>query len=76
MNIEQNNKLLAEFLGQIKIPYEFPRFGYIKINGDWSDTFFTITEAANKLGLNSSHITSVCKGKRRSTGGFLWRYKI
>jgi hypothetical protein len=40
MNTTENNKLIAEFLGQNKMPYEFPQFGYIKTNGDWNDTFF------------------------------------
>ena len=39
-NITENNKLIAEFLGEIKQPFEFPQFGYINIMGDWKDTFF------------------------------------
>ena len=39
-NIVENNKLLAEFLGGIKQPFEFPQFGYINSMGDWKDTFF------------------------------------
>ena len=39
-NIVENNKLIAEFLGEIKQPFEFPQFGYINIMGDWKDTFF------------------------------------
>ena len=39
-NIIENNKLIAEFLGEIKQPFEFPQFGYINIMGDWKDTFF------------------------------------
>jgi hypothetical protein len=40
MNTTENNKIIASFLGQNKIPYEFPKFGYIKMDGDYSDTFF------------------------------------
>ena len=39
-NITENNKLIAEFLGEIKQPFEFPQFGYINSMGDWKDTFF------------------------------------
>ena len=39
-NIIENNKLIAEFLGGIKQPFEFPQFGYINSMGDWKDTFF------------------------------------
>ena len=42
---EQDNKLIASFLGQTSTNYEFPQyefqqFGYIKSNGDWEDTFW------------------------------------
>ena len=39
-NIIENNKLIAEFLGGIKQPFELPQFGYINSMGDWKDTFF------------------------------------
>ena len=39
-NTTENNKLIAEFLGEIKQPFEFPQFGYINSMGDWKDTFF------------------------------------
>ena len=31
-------------------------------------------EAARELGLNNSHITSCCKGRYKTTGGFHFRY--
>jgi len=31
-------------------------------------------EAARETGCIGSKITAVCKGKRKSTGGFSWRY--
>ena len=37
--------------------------------------FDSITEAATKVGIKSSgHITSACKGKAKSAGGFKWKY--
>ncbi len=33
-----------------------------------------ISDAARSLNISDSHISSVCKGKRKSTGGFRWRY--
>ena len=30
-------------------------------------------EAERKLGIN--HVNSVCKGKRKQSGGFIWKYK-
>ena len=37
-------------------------------------TFKTISEAARALGINSSNISTVCKGQRSRAGGFVWRY--
>ena len=39
-NIIENNKLIAEFLGETKQPFEFSQFGYINSLGEWKDTFF------------------------------------
>lgn len=33
------------------------------------------TDAGRILGINSRNIASVCRGKRKSAGGFLWEYK-
>lgn len=38
--------------------------------------FLSLTDAAEFVGLSStSGIAKCCKGKRRSAGGYLWRYK-
>lgn len=44
------------------------------INGVEIDTFSSISQASYKTGLSSSHISSACSGKRKSCGGFLWKY--
>jgi hypothetical protein len=31
--------------------------------------------AGNALGTNNSHITTCCKGNRKSAGGYIWKYK-
>ena len=38
------------------------------------ETFESITECAKQLKLNPSHITAVCKGKRKSTGHKHFKY--
>ena len=40
MKTIENNKLIAEFLGETKQPFEFSQFGYINSLGEWKDTFF------------------------------------
>lgn len=39
------------------------------ITGETLETFVSISEAARKLNINGSNITSVCKGSRQKTVG-------
>lgn len=41
---------------------------------DTGNIYTTITEAAAAVGINSSKITQVCKGKRKTAGGQRWEY--
>lgn len=41
---------------------------------DTGKVYATITEAAAAVGINSSKITLVCKGKRKTAGGQRWEY--
>lgn len=43
-----------------------------KITGDIIKTYNTMTEAYDETGI--SHISSVCRGKRNTAGGFKWMY--
>lgn len=36
--------------------------------------FESVKEAAEHYGLKDTHITRVCKGRRKTTGGFHWEY--
>ena len=35
----------------------------------------SIMEASRHTGCNPSHICACCKGKRKTTGGYIWKYK-
>lgn len=37
-------------------------------------TFRSIEEATQETGADGSHITKVCRGKRKTAGGFQWRF--
>ena len=37
-------------------------------------TFESTREAARELGINGNHISCVCRGVRKTCGGFHWRY--
>lgn len=43
-------------------------------NVDTGEVFNSVKEAAEKYGLKDTHISRVCKGKRKTTGGFKWEY--
>ena len=43
-------------------------------NIDTGEIFNMIKEAANKYGVEPTHITRVCKGKRKTAGGYRWEY--
>lgn len=45
-----------------------------KGTGEVINEFDTITQAYRKTGI--SHISSVCRGERKSAGGFIWKYKL
>ena len=38
-------------------------------------TWSSITETEKALNINKSNIIAVCKGKQKTAGGFIWRYK-
>ena len=43
-------------------------------NLDTNEVFRSIKEAAEKYKIEPTHITRVCKGKRKRTGGYRWVY--
>ena len=43
-------------------------------NIETQEVFSSIKEAAEKHNIPPTHITRVCKGKRKSTGGYHWEY--
>ena len=43
-------------------------------NVDTGEVFDSVKKAAEKYGLKDTHICRVCKGKRKTTGGFKWEY--
>ena len=46
------------------------------LDNEFIREFESIKEAAELTSANASHISSVCKGKRKQTGGFVWKYII
>lgn len=44
------------------------------MNVDTGEIFNSIKEASIKYNIIPTHITRVCRGKRKSTGGYRWKY--
>lgn len=44
-------------------------------DGTYIDSFASAAEAQRKLGFASRHITEVCRGKRKSSNGYVWAYE-
>lgn len=44
-------------------------------DGNFIAEYKSIREAERETGARNAKITAVCKGKRKSTNGFLWKYK-
>jgi hypothetical protein len=38
---------------------------------EWND----ITQASKELNIYNSNISMCCKGKLKTTGGYIWKYK-
>lgn len=43
-------------------------------DGIYINTFTSGVQAGEKLGIGYKHICSVCKGERKTTGGYIWKY--
>lgn len=44
------------------------------INNKFIKKFSSIIEASKKLNIDSSLIIKVCKNKRKTAGGYVWKY--
>lgn len=43
-------------------------------NGELVKKWDSIMDIERELGIRQPHVSSCCKGKRKTTGGFIWRY--
>lgn len=47
----------------------------MSMTGEFIAEYDSIQEASEKCGIQRGHICSCCRGKRRQTGGYVWKYK-
>ena len=71
---EEHNKKISEAqTGNHNRP-QTPVLQYSK-SGEFIAEYQSIIEAERQTGCYQTNICSCCKGKRKSTGGFIWKYK-
>lgn len=63
---EKSKKKVSEAMSK-------PVLQYSK-DGELIREWFGAREAARVIGINQSSITRCCQGKRKSAGGFVWKY--
>ena len=69
--IADNNKHSREVLGSKRSGVKVQQF---TMSGEYIATYDSVREAGIKTKISDKHISSVCRGKRGSTGGFIWKY--
>ena len=50
------------------------RVNQYSLDGVFIQTWDNMTEAGNNYGTSSHNISAVCAGRRKSAGGYIWRY--
>ena len=69
---ETKNKISASLTGK----HNSPQKSVLQFSkeGDFIAEYSSIHEAECKTGCNKGHICECCKGKLKSTGGYIWSY--
>lgn len=68
INYGTKNKRVAEKLSKAVLQIDIKTNEIIK-------EFPSVSEVQRQLGISITHISECCKGKRKTCGGFKWRYK-
>jgi hypothetical protein len=53
----------------------FVKVGQYDLDNNHIETYNSLSDASNFIGLDVSSIVKVCKGKLQTSGGFIWRYE-
>lgn len=69
--IGKNNPMYGKYGSEHHNAKEINQYS---LKGKYIKTWDSGIEAANDLGVTLSKIVAVCRGKRKSTGGYQWRY--
>lgn len=72
---ENNKKHYNDVLNNKNNKHKRPVIGMHKLTNQ-TVNFTSLSEASRFTGANSSNIQAVCKGKKKSAAGWLWKYKF
>ena len=78
--IGENNPLFGKHLSEEhkkKLSDSQPKKPVLQYSktGEFIAEYQSIIDAERQTGCNNSHICDCCKGKYKSTGGYIWKYK-
>lgn len=71
---EESKKKISEALSGNHNSPQTPVLQYSK-SGEFIAEYPSIREASRQTGCNHGYICNCCKGKYKSAGGFIWKYK-
>lgn len=54
---------------------KFKEVNQYNLDGSFIRSWISITETSRQLKIKDSNIIAVCKGKRKSAGGYIWKYQ-
>lgn len=72
---KMRNAWTEERKEQLRLSVKTRKQRTVKVrNVDTGEVFESVKKAAEKYNLKDTHISRVCRGKRKTTGGFKWEY--
>lgn len=72
--VTPNENMIHAYKSGLEKPTKTSAVNQYDIDGNFIQHWNTIKEAKIYLKNNSLHITDVCLGKRKTAGGFVWKY--
>ena len=70
----QSENIQYAYIYGNKIPPNMKKINQFDLEGNFIKTWESQTEIQRKLNIYQSNIYKVCSGKRKQTGGFIWKY--
>ena len=74
-SVEANRKRQSELISKFYLEHPERRkpVQMFSLNGEYIDEFGSAWETG-RYGFDASHVKACCKGKRKTAGGYIWRY--